>query len=472
MLRMEAYKPADAAVAEVLARRLGAEIVSALPEAMRHEPRGLIRGGAGLLLRPRTTQEVASILSFAQEERIAVVPYGGGTGLVGGQIMPHDAPACAPLYLSLARMSAIAPPCLETNSIEVEAGATLDALRAAAAEAGRLFPLSLASSGSCQIGGNLATNAGGVQVLHYGTMRDLCLGVEAVTATGEIYHGLRALRKDNTGYDLRHLLIGSEGTLGVITKAVLCLFPAPKARVTVLVALRALPAAIALMRALESGTDGALTAFELISATSFSFLEEAGLGCAPLSLSDWAVLFEVSGQSETQLTEQIFAVMEAAEMSNAVMAQNERERAELWALRERIPEANRAIGAIASHDISLPLNQIAAFLSDADAALAPHQLRINCFGHLGDGNLHYNLFPPDGRGRAEYAHKRAELMAQVHALTASFGGSISAEHGVGRLKAEDFARHVDPVKQQMMRAIKAALDPRGILNPGVYAFPE
>ncbi len=454
-----------------LAARIGSDAVSwPAPSRYLEEPRGKLAGHpASALVRPRNTGEVARILAFCHERRIPVVPYGGGTGLVGGQVMA-DLP---PLVLSLERMRAIRSLSPADGVMVVEAGAVLAEVQAAAAAHDRLFPLSMASEGSCTIGGNLATNAGGVQVLRYGNARALCLGIEAVLADGRIHHGLRSLHKDNTGYDLRDLLIGSEGTLGVITAATLKLHMRPRAHATAFLAVASPSAALDLLHAALAALDERLTAFELISEQSFVFMAEKlpairrPFGTAPA----WSVLMEAAGSEAGELEERLLGMIEAAlaegQVTDGRLARSERERREFWHFRESIPLANRAVGAIVSHDISLPLGTIPAFLRDAPAQIrriAP--VRINAFGHLGDGNLHYNFFPPEGRDRREYAALAAALSERLYELVTARGGSISAEHGIGRFRARDLARFADPAALAAMRAIKAALDPRGILNPG------
>lgn len=438
------------------------------------EPRGLWRGQAAVVAAPRSTAEVATILRACSGAHVPVVPRGGGTGLVGGAVTE----GARPLILSLERMTAVRGLWPDENVIAVEAGATLARVHEAATAAGRLFPLSLASEGSATIGGNLATNAGGTAVLRYGNARELCLGIEAVLADGSVIHGLRRLRKDNAGYDLRALLIGSEGTLGVITAATLRLFVPPAARAVALLAVPSPHAAQALLRLAEARLCGLVSGFELIGRTAFDFLAETGAGPhSPLAgPPDWAVLVELGlpGGMEPEAT--MAALYEAAAgaglVTGGVVAASGEQVARLWALREAIPEANRRIGAIASHDISLPLAEIADFIVEAGQRLAAlGDFRINAFGHLGDGNLHYNVFAARGmQGRAS-PELRAQVRALVHDLVVARGGSFAAEHGIGRLKVRDLERFADPAALAAMRAIKAALDPQGILNPGAVLAP-
>lgn len=458
--------PADAALAAKLPQGVLRDIAPIYVE----EPRGRVRGVAGLVAAPRDTQECAAIIRACADARVPVIPRGGGTGLVGGQLV-GDGPA--PLVLSLERMTAIRDIWPQEGVMIAESGATLHDARQAAAAVGRQFPLSLASQGTAQIGGVLSTNAGGVNVLRYGNARALCLGVEAVLPNGEIMRDLKRLRKDNTGYDLRDLLIGAEGTLGIITAASLVLAPVPAETAVAMLVVDSPAAALSLLSLAQERMAGGVTAFELISGQGLRFLDTAfpdmrqPFGNRP----DWLVLIEVglpAGLSADAALEGLFiAGAEAGLVHDGVIAQSGQQAADLWALREHIPLANRHVGAIASHDISLPLSEIAGFISDAGAMIGGRgDMRINCFGHLGDGNLHYNLFPAEGRRREEYDDIRRELSHQVHLMVVARGGSFSAEHGVGRLKAADLALWGDPVRLAAMRAIKGALDPLGIMNPG------
>jgi FAD/FMN-containing dehydrogenase len=442
------------------------------PPDPRHleEPRGRWQGQAGTVARPRRTAEVQAIVRACAAAGVGIVPWGGGTGLVGGQVQTAGP---APLVLSLERMTAQRGAWPQENALVVEAGMVLAEVQDRAAAMDRLFPLSLASQGSATIGGNLAANAGGVQVLRYGNARDLCLGLEAVLADGTLFNGLTRLRKDNAGYDLRHLLIGSEGTLGVITAASLRLFPIPAARVVALLAVPSPQAALELLGLAQGRLAGMISAFELIHRIGFDFLCETGLAPRlPLDpMPDWLVLVDLGlppGHEPEAAMAQLYAAADGQGLvSDGVIATSKAQAAALWALRETIPEANRRIGAVSSHDISLPLSAIPDFVARAPGALAAlGDFRVNCFGHLGDGNLHWNVFPAPGRSRAEHEGQRDAVKAAVHDLVHALGGSVAAEHGVGRLKVGDLARYGDPGKLAAMRAIKAALDPRGILNPG------
>lgn len=455
-----------------------ASLAALLPEATlsapepRHleEPRGRWTGQAGVLARPRTTAEVAAVVRACAAARVGVVPVSGGTGLVGGQIM---ATGPAPLLLSLERMTDLRGIWPDENAMVVEAGMVLADVQAHASEVGRRFPLSLASEGSCRIGGNLASNAGGTAVLRYGNARDLCLGLEAVLPDGTVFDGLTRLRKDNAGYDLRHLLIGSEGTLGVITAASLKLFPQPAARVVALLAVPSPAAALALLAVCGARAAGMVSGFELISRMGFDFLTETGFDLyAPFDpVPDWMVLLELelpAGlEPEVTMAGLYEAGAEAGLVTDGVIAHSEAQAAHLWAMRETIPLANRKVGAVSSHDISLPLSAIPGFIAEASRAIARlGAFRVNCFGHLGDGNLHWNVFPAPGHAKSEHDAVRDEVKRVVHDMVHALGGSVAAEHGVGRLKVADLARYGDPGKLAAMRAIKAALDPAGIMNPG------
>ncbi|NNF70631.1 MAG: FAD-binding oxidoreductase [Rhodobacteraceae bacterium] len=441
------------------------------------EPRGKYPGQAGLVLAPGSVEEVSVILKAANAARVGVVPYGGGTGLVAGQVATHGP---APVILSLERRRAIRDVHAAENVLVAEAGATLAEVQATAEEAGRLFPLSYASEGTARIGGALAVNSGGLAVLRYGTARDLCLGLEAVLPNGQIWHGLRRLRKDNTGYDLRNLLIGAEGTLGVITAAALRLYPRPAARATAMIAVPHPAAALALFARAEAMLGDTVSAFELIAGQGLSFLREAGFDLRqPFDVApDWSVLIETGvapGIDADAALERVFAeALEAGEATDGVIARSEGQRRDLWALRETIPAANKRLGAIASHDVSLPLGELPGFIEAGSHAVAglDRSIRVNAFGHLGDGNLHYNLFPQPGGAASDYAHLVPKATRIIHDLVARHDGSFSAEHGVGRLKVGELERYGDPAKLAAMRAIKTALDPNGIMNPGAVLRAE
>ncbi len=406
----------------------------------------------------------------AHDARVAVVPYSGGTGLVGGQIaqnLPH------PIILSLHRMNKIRAVYPGENVLVADAGAVLADVQIAAEKAERLFPLSLASEGSARIGGVLSTNAGGVNVLRYGNARDLCLGIEAVMPNGAVMNTLTRLRKNNTGYDLRHLMIGAEGSLGIITAAALRLSPQPVHRGVALFAVDSPAAALELLSHAGEIAGGTISAFELMHRQGFDFLRQTmpEMRQPWPSPPEWTVLVDLGGPGSFDPEVALTHLFEAGSLRDLVhdglIAQSAREADEFWAIRETIPEANRRIGSVSSHDISVPLSAIPDFIAqgtEAISALGP--LRINCFGHVGDGNLHFNIFPDAGKSRGDYEDLRPTIKRAVHDLTDSFGGSVSAEHGIGRLKVGDLERYGDPTKLAAMRAIKDALDPHGICNPG------
>ena len=462
--------PADATFAEVLARQVPEATVAPVTPAYLEEPRRRTTGQGRFIARPRTVHEVATIVRACGAAQVGIVPYGGGTGLVGGQVQPAGP---APLLLSLERMTRLRGAYPQESALVVEAGMILADVQAEAARIDRLFPLTLASQGSARIGGNLAANAGGVHVLRYGNARDLCLGLEAVLPDGSVFNGLTRLRKDNAGYDMRHLLIGSEGTLGVITAASLRLHPIQAATVVALLAVPSPADALTLLSLAQDRLPGMVSAFELIHRQGFDFLAEAfpdiRLPFDPLP--DWSVLVELGLPQGLEPEIAMANLYEAADdkglVTDGVIATSQAQADGLWQLRETIPLANRAIGAVSSHDISLPLSEIPGFVAAAPEALRPlGEFRVNCFGHLGDGNLHWNVFPAKGRSRAEYDAGRDAVKTTVHDMVHALGGSVAAEHGVGRLKVGDLARYADPGKLAAMRAIKAALDPLGIMNPG------
>lgn len=461
---------ADSAFETLLQQHLPEGALKTSEPRYLEEPRGRWQGRDTVVALPRTPQEVATIVTLAAQARVGVVAYGGGTGLVGGQVSP-DGPL--PLILSLERMTAIREVYAQENVLICEAGAVLADVQAAAEAVDRLFPLSLASEGSARIGGNLATNAGGTAVLRYGNTRDLCLGLEAVLPDGQIWHGLKRLRKDNTGYDLRNLLIGSEGTLGVITAAALKLSPRPSGRGTAIFVVPSPEAALSLLALARDQLGEMVSGFELISGQGLAFLSETvpevrqPFDQAPA----WSVLIEiglVAGLDPQMALEEVFST--AAEKGLAldgVVAQNAQQSDEFWSVREHIPEANKRVGAVISSDVSVPLGCIPEFIEVGKQQIARiGEFRINCFGHVGDGNLHYNVFPLPGDNASDHVAQRGALQRLVHDLAHRLGGSVSAEHGVGRLKVDDLERYSDPAKLSAMRAIKAALDPLGIMNPG------
>jgi FAD/FMN-containing dehydrogenase len=467
--------PADDSFAARLAAVLPEGTVGRAEPRHLDEPRRRATGQGAFVARPRAAEEVAAIVRACAEARVGIVPRGGGTGLVLGQIAPDGS---VPLILSLERMNRLRGLWPGEGVLIAEAGAILAAVQDAARAAGRLFPLSLASQGSAQIGGLLSTNAGGVNVLRYGNARDLCLGIEAVLPDGSIFHGLSRLRKDNSGYDVRNLLVGAEGTLGIITAASLKLFPVPAQAGTALLVVPSPAAALGLLALAQARMAGCVSVFELIHRQGLLFLDEAVPEARQpfAGRPEWLVMIEVGlpeGIEAGAALEGLFAEASARGLvTDGIVAQSAAQAQDFWRLREALPEGNRRIGAVASHDISLPLSQIPAFLAEAPAAIAAlGPLRINCFGHLGDGNLHYNVFPPKGQAAAGFRHLAAEVTRAVHDLVVARGGSFSAEHGLGRAKAAELERYGDPAKLMAMRAIKRALDPLGIMNPGAVLRP-
>lgn len=461
---------ADASFAERLAANVPGLSVRAADPAYLEEPRGLYHARASIVARPSSTEEVAAVVRACSDAGVGIVPYGGGTGLVSGQISTSGP---VPLIVSLEKMTAIRAVYPREDTLVAEAGATVASVQEAAEEAGRLFPLSYASQDSARIGGALAVNSGGLNVLRYGMARALCLGVEAVLPDGQIFHGLKRLRKDNTGYDLRHLLIGSEGTLGIITAAALSLSPRPVHVATAFLAVKGPGAALDLLTLFREHAGEAISAFEIMSRQGIEFLAEIGMGPRfPLDeVPDWSVLVEIGTgpgvEAEAVLLSAFEAALEAGLATDGAVAQSGQQRADFWAVRETIPLVNRRVGAIASHDISLPLSELPGFLDEAGMAIrAEHPFRINAFGHLGDGNLHYNVFPPPGESRDAWRPMAPGISQLVHDMVVARGGSFSAEHGVGRMKVGELERYGDAAKLSMILAIKTALDPKGIMNPG------
>jgi len=438
------------------------------------EWRGLFHGRAPVLVSPANTIEVAEVLRICQRDRIGVVPQGGNTGLAGGAI-PHSTPERPQILLSARRMKNIRRLDPTNYTITAEAGCLLSAVQAAAEEADRLFPLSLAAEGSCQLGGNISTNAGGTNVLRYGTTRDLVMGLEVVLPDGRTVNGLRGLRKDNTGYDLKQLFIGAEGTLGFITAATCKLFPRPRSVATAMVAVTDPDAAIGLYGEARSALGDQMNAFELISRIAMDLvLTHIPDTRDPLSGSpDWYVLMElgsthVGSGADDVLQAFLSECIDKGQVKDGVLAQTEAQRKALWRIRHAISEAEKKAGAGIKHDISVPLPAIAQFLQQAEA-LAVRRIPdvvVIAFGHLGDGNLHFTLNPPPGTRTDELMDLWDAVSQEVHSVAVDLGGSFSAEHGIGSLKRKELNRLSDPVSLCLMRTIKTALDPAGIMNPG------
>ncbi len=462
--------PADETFVRSLAGKLPEGLIAPVEPRYLEDPRRRQAGHGNFVARPRSTEEVAAIVRACNAARVGIVPYGGGTGLVLGQLAGEGP---VPLILSLERMAAIRAVYTEEGVLIAEAGVILEAVHEAATGAGRLFPLTLASQGSARIGGLLSTNAGGVNVVRYGNARDLCLGIEAVLPDGSILNGLKRLRKDNSGYDVRNLLVGAEGTLGIITAASLRLYPVPASVGTAMLAVASPDAALRLLALAQARMAGCVSIFELIGGQGLRFLDEVlpDVRQPFADRPDWMVLIEVGlpeGIDATEALGGLFAAAAEQELvSGGVIAQSAAQAAEFWAVREALPEANRKIGSVSSHDISLPLSEIAGFIAKAPEVIAKiGDFRINCFGHLGDGNLHYNVFPQRGQKASDVRSRSGDVKRAVHDLVMSLGGSFSAEHGVGRYKVNDLERYGDPVKLALMRQIKRTMDPKGIMNPG------
>lgn len=437
--------------------------------------RGRYQGRALAVVRPGSTEQVARVVRWCAANAVPVVPQGGNTGLCGGAT-PDDSGSA--VVVSLTRMNAIRSIDTDNDTLVAEAGCILQAVQQAARDAGRLFPLSLAAEGSCTLGGNLATNAGGTQVLRYGNARDLVLGLEVVTADGEIWHGLRGLRKDNTGYDLRNLFMGSEGTLGIITAASVKLYPMPVAQCTALLALNSIEDAVTMLSLARSGFGASLTGFELIAGSCL----DGVVACypqqripfeGPSATMPWYALLELSdSESADHARERFEAVigqaLEAGFVHDAVIAENITQSKALWHLRESIPLAEKAFGKSIKHDVSIPVSRMAEFVQVTNAALQQAFPGIEhvIFGHLGDGNLHYNVAPGKAFSEETLLEKQPQVYQLVHDSVHRFNGSISAEHGVGQLKRDYLPLYKDPVELALMHKIKQALDPKGIMNPG------
>lgn len=433
------------------------------------------RGAALAVIRPGSTDEVAQAVRLCAEHGTPVVPQGGNTGLCGGAT-PDDSGLA--VVLSTARLNQIRAIDTDNDTMTVEAGCILQAVQQAAADAGRLFPLSLAAEGSCTIGGNLATNAGGTQVLRYGNARELALGLEVVTAEGDIWNGLRGLRKDNTGYDLRDLYIGSEGTLGIITAATLKLYPRPVASCTALLALDSIDAAVELLLRARLGFGASLTGFELMAGdclqTVVSLFPQQRLPFEGVSTqSPWFALLELSdSESEVHARERFESVLgeaiEAGLVTDAAIASSVAQSRALWHLRESIPLAEAEQGKGVKHDVSIPISSIAGFVHKTNALLQARfpKVRNVVFGHLGDGNLHYNVARGPGQTEADLLALQQDIYDIVHRSVIDHNGSISAEHGIGQLKRDELPHYKSDLELGLMKRIKRALDPQGLMNPG------
>ena len=416
--------------------------------------------------------EVSALVSLCNLHQLSIVPQGGNTGLCGGATPSNDYQS---VVISTSRLNKIYDVNLENSTITLDAGVVLASAQEAAEQSGKLFPLSLASEGSCTIGGNLSTNAGGVQVPRYGNMRELTLGLEVVTPSGEVFNGLRGLRKDNTGYSLKDLYIGSEGTLGIITAATLKLFPLPRSKATALVALSDINSSIQLIELIKLHCNSDLTAFEIISSKALTLVPSGIEKLAGLAdeKSPWAVLMELSSMEDEessymQLESALEKAFNASLINDAVLSKSLHQAKELWKIREGIPEAQLNLGTIIKHDISLPISELAEFVSSTEVKLKifwPH-LQTVIFGHIGDGNLHYNIAPLSPEFSKDLEIRRKDINQLVHDEVYKYSGSFSAEHGIGQLKLDELITRKSFIEMELMRSIKRALDPQGIMNPG------
>jgi len=430
------------------------------------------KGAVPLLLRPKTTDEVAALVRICAETKTRIVPQGGNTGLTGAS-QPHA--DMSEVIISTSRMNQVREVDTANDTMTVEPGVILQEIQRVAAENDRLFPLSLGAEGSCQIGGNISTNAGGTQVLRYGNTRALVLGLEVVLPSGEIWTGLRSLRKDNTGYDLKHLFIGAEGTLGIITAAVLRLFPLPSATETAWVALQSPEKAVELLGFMKSKLGEQVSGFELLQRSIVDIVLQNidGTEDPVADVYPWYVLVEVSGQGapgslSDPFTDALGAAAEAGIIDDAAVASSGAQAKKFWQMREDMAEAQKRAGPSIKHDVSVPVSKIPQFLREASDALETAYPGINIvtFGHVGDGNMHYNPVAPEGTTRQAFAAERPNVNRIVHDLVIKFDGSISAEHGVGRLRLDENMRYKSPVEIGLMQTVKRALDPDNIMNPG------
>ncbi|HEX2789362.1 MAG TPA: FAD-binding oxidoreductase [Steroidobacteraceae bacterium] len=435
------------------------------------DERHLYRGSALAVALPRDVGQVARIIGWCNQQRVGVVPQGGNTGYCGGATPDESGQQ---LLLSLRRLNRIRSIDADNFSLTAEAGCVLASVQQAADAAERFFPLSLGSEGSCQIGGNLATNAGGLNVVRYGMARDLLLGIEAVLPDGQVFDGLKSLRKDNTGYDLKSLLVGSEGTLGVITAASLKLWPQMRSSATAIVAIAEPADAVRLLGVLKAQAGERLSSFELLPRIAIELTARhiSGVTDPLTTVYPWYILCELTSAAVEPLSELLQQTLaDAAERSlllDAALATSERVRAAFWRLRETVPEAQRHAGSSLKHDISVPVASLPAFISKASLWVQTHVTDgvLVCYGHAGDGNLHFNISCIDRTRSAAFLAQEPQIRRAIHDLVAMFSGSISAEHGIGRLKREELQRYASPVALGAMRAIKQALDPNGIMNPG------
>ena len=463
------------ALAEPLRALLGERGLSADPDELAPllvEPRGLYRGSTPFVARPATTEQAAAVVRLCREAGVAVVPQGGNTGLCGGAIPVEDG---SQLLVSLGRMNRVRELDALNYTMTVEAGCILRNVQAAAEEADRLFPLSLGAEGSCTVGGNISTNAGGINTLRYGNMRDLVLGLEAVLPDGRVWNGLRRLRKDNTGYDLKQLFIGGEGTLGIVTAACIKLFPRPREEVTAFAALPSIPHVIELLSRLRAATGDQVSAFEYIGRFGIDLALKHVPGVRDpfdRAHTHYALLRADAGREDSGLREIVEEALgrafEDGMVLDATIADSGAQANALWRIREAVVEAQIPEGGSIKHDVSVPVSRVADFIEAADEAVARTipGARPCPFGHVGDGNIHYNVSQPVGADKQAYLARWDELNAAVHDIVHALDGSVSAEHGVGRLKVEEIAHYKPGPEIEMMRAVKRALDPDGLMNPG------
>jgi FAD/FMN-containing dehydrogenase len=462
------------AIRDVVGPKGWIDEAAALEPYLREE-RGLFQGRCAAVARPANTEEVARVVALCAAAGVPIVAHGGNTGLVGGGV-PRGG-----LVLSTARLNRIRAVDARNRTITVEAGVILADVQAAADQAGALFPLSLGAEGSCRIGGNLATNAGGMNVLRYGNARDLVLGLEVVLADGRVWDGLSRLRKNNTGYDLKQLFLGSEGTLGIITAAVLELFAKPRTKETALAAVPSAEAAVELFGRLNDVAGDALVAFELMARIALDFCVAHIPGCADpfADRHPWYALLKLTSPRRDDplratLEQALSEACEAGVVLDAVVAQNEAQAAGLWRMRESVPEAQRHEGGSIKNDISVPLSRVAEFIERASRAVerALPGIRVVVFGHLGDGNIHFNLSQPVGMDRLAYLAEWDRLERLVSDIAVELDGSFSAEHGIGELKRAGLLRYKSGIEIELMRRLKRALDPKNIMNPGKIIAPE
>lgn len=436
------------------------------------DSRAAFHGACALMVKPASTDEVAQVVSICRDHDVPIVPQGGNTSRCGGATPDRSGRA---ILMNLARMNRIRGIDPADYTITVEAGCILKDVQDAAAEVGRLFPLSLGAEGSCQIGGNLATNAGGINVVRYGNARDLVLGLEVVLPDGQVWENLKRLRKDNTGYDLRNLFVGSEGTLGIITAAVLKLFPKPVGTATAYAAIPDIDTALAFFAEARNSCGETLTSFELMAANTIeSAVQHIDKAVHPLETrTDWVALMELAGaapdeEQRAALETLLSQALENGLVQDAVIAQSEQQRRGLWFLREAVVEAQKHEGAVAKTDVSVPISSVPTFIRRAHGALADAfpDVRPFAFGHVGDGNIHYNICQPKGGDAQAFLNDRDAIVELVHGVVCDLDGSISAEHGIGQLKRDALARYKDPLDLRLMRQIKETLDPKGLMNPG------